>query len=118
MPSPSTKNYHSLQYADDTVLIELLHGDEPSSLQQASESFMNWFANNNLIIHVGKTKEMVFSNLGFTPSCDDMILNDVHVDKVENFKYLGTILDSELNFKMNTDHDAEKARRIFIMKHH
>ena len=29
MPSPSAKNYHLLKYADDTVLIELLHGDEP-----------------------------------------------------------------------------------------
>ena len=26
MPSPSAKNYHLLKYADDTVLIELLHG--------------------------------------------------------------------------------------------
>ena len=118
MPSPSAKNYHLLKYADNTVLIELLHGDEPSSLQQASESLMNWWTNNNLLIDVGKTKEMIFSNWRFSPSCDDLILNDVHVDRVENFKYLGTILDSKLNFKINTDHVAEKARkRIFIMKH-
>ena len=56
MPSPSTKNYHLFKYADDSVLIELLHGDEPSSLQQASESFMNWCTNTNLSINLGKTK--------------------------------------------------------------
>ena len=118
MPSPSAKNCHLLKYTDDTVLIELLHGDEPSSLQQASESLMNWCTNNNLLINVGKSKEMFLSNWRFSTSCDDLILNDVHVDRVENFKYLGTILDSKLNFKMNTDHVAEKAWRwIFIMKH-
>ena len=117
MPSPSAKNFHLLKYADDTVLMELLHSDELSSLQQASESLGNWCYDNELIINVSKTKEMVFSNLRFTPSCDYLILNDMCVDRVENFKYLGTILDSKLNFKLNSDHVAEKARmRIFIMK--
>ena len=61
---------------------------------------------------------MFFSNWRFSPSCDDLILNDVHVDRAENFRYLGTVLDGKLNFKMNTDHAAEKARRmIFIMNH-
>ena len=73
MPSPLAKNYHLLQYADDTVLIELLHGDEPSSLQQASESLMNWCANNNLTINVRKTKEMFFSNWRCSPTCYDLI---------------------------------------------
>ena len=61
---------------------------------------------------------MFFSNWRFSPSCDDLILNDVHVDRAENFRYLGTVLDGKLNFKMNTDRVAAKAmRRIFIMKH-
>ena len=35
----------------------------------------------------------------FSPSCDDLIVNNVPVHRVENFKYLGTILDSKLNVK-------------------
>ena len=39
------------------------------------------------------------------------------MDRVDDFKYLGTILDSKLNFKLHSDHVVEKARKIsFIMK--
>ena len=39
------------------------------------------------------------------------------IDRVDNFKYLGTILDSKLNFKLHSDHVVEKARkRVFMMK--
>ena len=116
MPSPSTKNYHLLQYADDTALIELLHGDEPSPFQQASESLINWCANHNLLIDVRKTTERFFSNRRFSPACYDLILNDVHVVRVQNFKCLHTILDSKLNFKMNSDAAEKARRRISIMK--
>ena len=85
MPSPSATNYHLLKYADDTVLIELLHSDELSSMQQASELMIKWCTDNELVINVGKTKEMFFSNLRFNPVCDDLFLNDSKVDRVANF---------------------------------
>ena len=46
-----------------------------------------------------------------------LFLNDSKVDRVANFTYLGTILDSKMNFKLNVEHIVKKARkRIFIMK--
>ena len=60
---------------------------------------MIWCTNNNFIINVSNAEQMFFfCNLRFSPSCDEPILNDVHVDGVENLKYLGTILDSKLQF--------------------
>ena len=43
--------------------------------------------------------------------------SDSKVDRVANFTYLGTILDSKMNFKLNVEHIVKKARKcIFIMK--
>ena len=74
MSSPSARNFHLLKYADDADLIELLHSDEPSSLQQDSESLVNWYYDNELMYVKCKTQEL-FSNLKCTPSCDYLILN-------------------------------------------
>ena len=72
-------------------------------MQQASESMLNWCTDNELVINVGKTKEMFFSNLRFNPVCDDLFLNDLKLQRVVNFTNLGTILDSKMNFKLNTE---------------
>ena len=78
---------------------------------------MNWCNDNELIIIVRQTEEMFFSHLGLTSSCNYLILNDTCVDRVDNFKYLGKIIDSKLNFKLHSNHVVEKTKnRIFIMK--
>ena len=74
VPSRSAKSFHLLKYADDTVLIELLHSNEPSSLQQASESLVNWCNDSKLIIKVSKTMVIFFIDLNFTASCDHFFL--------------------------------------------
>ena len=80
-------------------------------------SMLNWCTDNEVIINVGKTKEMFFSYLRFNPGCHDLYVNDSKVDRVANFTYLGTIVDSKMNLKLNVEHIVKKAqKRIFIMK--
>ena len=60
---------------------------------------------------------MFFNNLRFNPVCDYLFLNDskVLVDRVANLTYLGTILNSKMNFKLNMEHIVKKAQKqIFL----
>ena len=56
---------------------------------------------------------MFFNNLRFNPVCDYLFLNDskVLVDRVANLTYLGTILNSKMNFKLNMEHIVKKAQK-------
>ena len=52
-----------------------------------------------------------FSNLRFNPVCDNLLLNDSKVDRGATFPCVGTIVDSKMNFKLNTEHIVKKARK-------
>ena len=45
-------------------------------------------------------------------------MNDLCIERVDNFRYLGTVLDPRLDFRLCADHIVSKVRkRLFIMKH-
>ena len=61
---------------------------------------------------------MIFSNKRDNPSCDTLAINNTEVEQVNQFVYLGTTLDTKLDFKAHTQSVIKKARkRLFIMKH-
>ena len=115
MPTPNHGSYHLIKYADDTILLELMNNNVPSTLPSAAIELVDWFQRNELVLNVGKTKELIFSNARDNPICDNLMINGTSVEQVESFTYLGTVVDSKLNFKSNTEAVVKKARkRLFI----
>ena len=51
---------------------------------------------------MSKTKEVVFDFRKTKSVFEPIYINDTRVEIVDNFKYLGTIIDSNLNWKINT----------------
>ena len=91
-------------YADDTVLYSKLTQENDailrSNIQTDLDNITPWCKNNAILMNVKKTKSMVFGTrqrLKEVPKplfrVDDRIL-----ECVPSYKYLGTFLDSELNF--------------------
>jgi len=117
MPTPSCGTYHLIKYADDVILVELCHADVPSTLLHGATFLTNWFDSNNLILNAAKTKDMIISNKRDNPICSPIKLNSSCIELVESFTYLGTILDSKLSFKQQTEATITKARkRFYILK--
>jgi len=115
MPKLDSNNFHSIKYADDTVLIELLKQMTDSLLNTSTATLSDWCSLNNLTLNVTKTKELIFSNKRHNPICDKLTVNGKPVERVTHFKYLGTILDEKLNFEANTEHIISKTRRRLYM---
>jgi hypothetical protein len=112
----SRNNITIIKYADDTIILELLQKDEASLLQQELEDIFEWCNSNSLILNTSKTKELIISNSRDNPKPSTLSLNGSDIDRVSEYKYLGTIITSKLNFDKHTDHIVCKARRrLYLM---
>ena len=92
-------------YADDTALY--LKGTKPELLRQQMEvelrTMSDWCTTNKLTINPQKTKAMYFpakrKAKDFKPPL--IGLNNAMLDYVDHYKYLGVVLDRQLNFSLH-----------------
>ena len=54
-------------------------------------------------MNIVKTKEMVVDFLKNPPPMPELIIDDVAVERVAEYRYLGTVLDNNLTFDRNVD---------------
>lgn len=118
-------------FADDTAL--LVEGKTwESTFENASETLKfvsKWFSENHLTLNTKKTKVLVYGqNRNYItemnpklylhpPKCHDTILSCTcdHIDIVEQHKYLGVILDHDLNWRPHIDYVKNKLKKyVFI----
>ena len=90
---------YKLLFADDTVVLRSGHdfNDLTSQLQADLDILIDWMNYNKLAINVNKTKCMVFSS-GRTFIEPDIRLQDVKIETVQTYKYLGLTIDDRLSF--------------------
>ena len=113
----SGSNMHMVKYADDTVIIELCSPDQATNLQAEMSHIAAWCEDNSLLINSTKTKEIVFCNKRDEPNPATLDINGSEIQRVDEYKYLGTIVEKKLSFKSNTDNIIKKAnKRLYIMK--
>ena len=106
------------KFADDMALVGLL-SDQALTLSnyyQKVENLSDWCKESFLELNVKKTKELVFEN-----NCDVEIeplkIGGEHVERVKNFKYLGTIIDDRLKFSENVYLIFRKSQqRMYLLR--
>ena len=96
------------QYADDTV-ISTSGIDQiviRNTLSKDLHFLCNWCEQNKLTINVDKTKSMYFGTANMIKNLDKNVitcLNNKNLQNVDHYKYLGVILDRNLNFKLHIE---------------
>jgi hypothetical protein len=110
---------HLVKYADDTVLLSLLSG--PSQQHgSALQEFVEWCDSSCLEMNVSKTKEMVVTFSKRQRELAAASIISIHgrpVELVEEYKYLGTIFDSQLKFSSNTEEILRKChQRKYLLR--
>ena len=88
-----------LAYADDIVLI----APSASGLQKLVHTWGNSIEHLNLRINCDKSKYMVFKYRKNIEINSSIVLNDFSLEKVQEFKYLGIILNECMNWKTESD---------------
>ena len=105
----------SIKYSDDTALEDLSNSDTVYFDQV--QKFCSWCKDNYLDLNVGKTKEMLIDFRKNPPVVPDLLIDGARVERVTEYKYLGTVLDNKLNFAANTNFINKKCQsRIFCLQ--
>ena len=110
---PNCLNTESINlYADDTAIS--IFSKDPQELEcnlnVALALLKNWFDKNKLSLNCTKSKVMYFGTHKKLMNLQSLQVkcNEVVLENVEQYKYLGVLLDSNLNFKANTEYIANK----------
>ena len=86
-------------YADDTTLYFNLEDidsvDMNDNINIHLEKINVWLKLNQLTVNVSKTKFMIFHKRRDTPQLD-LLLNNIKIEQVSNFTFIGIILDTSL----------------------
>ena len=96
------KNCSVAQYADDTVLYvsDANFCKAVDKMQKDLSALERWCIINGIRANTGKTKVMLFGNAQKMKSIPDfeVKLNDIPLQQVTSYKYLGVTLDNRLKF--------------------
>lgn len=97
-------------FADDTTL--LFQSSDKNELVQKCNTglndFYNWCCANRLSINISKTNIMLFSNILSPSEVSNVFMNDVRINYVSSFRFLGLIIDDKLKFNVHIDHISVK----------
>jgi len=98
------------KFADDMVAIAV--GKDvcqiEESLQNGTNQLMQWAEKEGMELNALQTKAMLF---GDTVNKVSVKINDKVLDCVTSFKYLGVFLDTQMDFSLQVDYAALKAKR-------
>ena len=99
-----------LKYADDSVVVSLLRGGE-SSHGPVIDDFLRWCDDSYLQINVSKTKDMFIDFRRQAHSQEALTIKGQTIEQVTSYKYLGTVIDSTLNFDLNCEAVCKKGHQ-------
>ena len=105
------------KYADDTAIVSLCVNKDVIYREEVN-NFSTWCKDNFLELNVNKTKELIIDFSKTPVQHEPLEINDETVEVVEEYKYLGTVIDNKLNFSSHIDEIYKKAnsRMFFVRK--
>ena len=105
-----------VKYADDSVIVSLLQGNETGH-GPVAQDFVDWCDRSFLHMNISKTKDM---HIDFRklPSAKELTsIKGQTVECVDNYKYLGTIIENKLNFETNCEAVYKKGnQRLYCLR--
>ena len=93
-------------YADDTVIVSSADSDVEavSKNKDVIGEVEEWCKVNKILLNREKTKHMYIGpDRRIKGEPEEFVVNDVTIERVQNFKYLGVILDDKLIFDKNIE---------------
>ena len=98
-------------YADDTSITIFAENDTLLTyyLQYYMDKLKKWFDINKLKLNIEKTKILPYINSGILK---DITIDNIKIDIVNNYKFLGIYLDSQMTYKKHINYLSNKLSKI------
>jgi hypothetical protein len=113
----ASNKFHFVSYADDTTLSINLSSmsDVNTTSNNLNNELINvseWLKLNKLSLNINKTKCMLFHHANKVISRPVLKIDDTELEYVDNFCFLGIILDVNLSWKGHVDSISKKLAKI------
>ncbi|XP_059833317.1 aquaporin-4 isoform X2 [Hypanus sabinus] len=100
------------KFADNTIAVLCIKGDDESAYIRENENLVEWCHNNNLSLNLNKTKELIVDFRRGKPEVHEpVIIRGSEVERVSNFKFLGVTISEDLSWIHHINTIAKKARQ-------
>ncbi|KAI5089395.1 gastrula zinc finger protein XlCGF28.1-like [Silurus meridionalis] len=100
----------TIKFADDTVVVGLISNDDETAYLQEVKNLERWCQENNLILNVSKTKELIVEHeagVVYQP----LNISGTPVERVDSFRYLGVHITQDLSWICHTSTLVKKERQ-------
>ena len=102
-----------LMYADDTTLFcNFDNIRNENTINNEINKVYDWLCSNKLSLNVSKTKYMCFHTSNKTVTYPKLKINNVTIDRVNDFKFLGLIISSNLKWNKHINHISIKVSKV------
>ena len=117
--SQASEMFNFIIYADDTTLFSTIETFRNSVQNKSTESVINeellkiveWLNINKLSQNKSKSKYMTFQMPNKTTLTLSLKINNIDIEKVGEFNYLGLTIDTNLNWKKHTEKISNKCSK-------
>ena len=114
------EHFRLFKYADDMALVGLLQETGPlgeAAYLAHATALQTWCHTSQLEINVAETKELIMCCTKQHLITEPVSLDGQHVETVEHFKYLGTVLDTQVSFSENTEYIFKRcSQRLYLLR--
>lgn len=105
-------------FADDTLVY--MHGNNideiTNRMNNELERINQWLRINKLKLNVSKTKVMVVRHQSLKAAVNSISVDGEEIEMVDQMKYLGVLIDNNLEFKDNVDYVCKKtAKKVGVL---
>ncbi len=107
---PEQTNVNTHKYAEDCTMETSVRTKECSQLQSALDSAHSWANENKMELNAKKTKDMWICFNGASPP-PPLRIGDAIIERVDNFKLLGTWLQKDLKWNKHVEETTRKASK-------
>lgn len=114
---PRHKNNLIVKFADNTTVVGLIHRNKESRYREEVNLFESWCRDNNLVLNVDKTKEMIVDFRRSKPKHTPLCISNREVERVENIKFQGEQISEKLSWSKNTSGLVKRAQqRLYFLR--
>ena len=92
-----------IKFADDSATVGLINNDDHTHYEREIASFVEYCDRNHLELNVSKTKEMIIDFRRSRTSPTPISIKNCDVQRVNEYKYLGVIIDDKLSWSSQID---------------
>ena len=98
------------KFSDDTTVIGVIWDGDEEVYRKEVERLAGWCADNNRVLIVSKTKELIndFRKAKIPTPC--LMINGADVDLLDSFKFLGFFMSNDLSWAINCSSIVKRCR--------